>query len=99
MLIKRIPDVSGLVPTTVFITKIRKAKSKILDASGLVTTTILITKIGEVENKIPDTSGLVKKTDYAKISDIENKYLITSDYNKIYKRKSWCKDKRKGISW
>ena len=66
MLIKRIPDVSGLVPTT-----------------------ILITKIGEVENKMPGTSGLVKKTDYnAKISDIENKYFITSDYNKIYKRKS-----------
>ena len=62
---------------------------RIPDASGLVTTTILITKIGEVENKMPGTSGLVKKTDYnAKISDIENKYFITSDYNKIYKRKS-----------
>ena len=41
-----------------------------------------------IENKIPDVSNLVKKTDYdydAKISDIENKYITTPDYNKFTK--------------
>ena len=47
-----------------------------------MTTTVLDTNIGEVEIKIPDVSGLVKKTNYdARISDIEKKYLTTSENN------------------
>ena len=49
-----------------------------------MTANVLNTKISEVEKKIPDASGLAKKTGYnAKISDIEEKYFTTSDYNKF----------------
>ena len=49
-----------------------------------MTTTVFDTNIGEVEIKIPDVSGLVKKTNYnARISDIEKKYLTTSDNNRF----------------
>ena len=45
---------------------------------------MLNTKIKEVKNKILDLSGLVKKTYYVgKISEIEGKYMTTSDYNKF----------------
>ena len=54
MLIKKIPDASGLVTTTVSNTKIREVENKILDTSRLVTTIVLYVNIGEVENKIPD---------------------------------------------
>ena len=38
------------------------------------------------ENKIPDVNSLVKKTNCdAKISEIENKYITTTDYNKFTK--------------
>ena len=48
--------------------------------TNLATTATLIA----VENKIPSVTDLVKKTDYdAKISEIENKYFTTSDYNKL----------------
>ena len=48
--------------------------------AGLATTAALTA----VKNKIPNVINLVKKTDYhAKISDIEKKYLTTSDYNKF----------------
>ena len=48
--------------------------------TNLGTTAALTT----VENKIPNFSDLVKKADYdAKISDIEDKYFTTSDYNKF----------------
>ena len=50
---KEIPDVSGLVTTTVLITKIGKVESKIPNTSGLVNTTVSNAKIGEIENKIP----------------------------------------------
>ena len=49
-----------------------------------MTTTVLDTNIGEVEIKIPDVSVLEKKTNYnARISDIEKKYLTTSDNNRF----------------
>ena len=55
-----------------------------LEVSGLVTTTILNIKISEIENKIPNISDLIKKEDqHAEISDIEEKYFTTSDYNKF----------------
>ena len=41
------PEVSGLVTTTVFNIKIGEVENKIPDTSGLVTTTILTTKIGD----------------------------------------------------
>ena len=42
--------------------------------------------MNRVENKIPNVSNLVKKKDYdANISEIENKYITTTDYNKITK--------------
>ena len=49
---KKIPDISDLVDTIVFYTKIGEVEKKIPDTSGLGTTTILLnTKIGEVNNR------------------------------------------------
>ena len=46
--------------------------------------------------KIPDVSGVVQKTDYdTKISDIEKKYFIISDYNKLTKEILDAKIKKK----
>ena len=58
---KKIPDVSGLVTTTILNTKFSKAEGKIPNTNGLVNTTAFNTKIGQVESKIPDVSGLHKK--------------------------------------
>ena len=83
ILIKKIPDVSGLVTTTVLNRKIGEVENKISDARDLATTTVLNTKVGEIETKI-FVYGLVKKVDYnAKILDIEGKYCTTSEYNKF----------------
>ena len=65
--------------TTVLNTKIAEVENKILDVSALVTTTISNTKIGKFENRIPSVIDLVTKADYNAISDIEAKYVITSD--------------------
>ena len=51
---KKIPDTSGLVPTTVLNTKFIEAEIKIQNTSNLVITTALNTKIYEAENKILD---------------------------------------------
>ena len=51
MLIKKIPDTSDLVTTTVLNTKISEIENKIPNTSGLVTTTVLNTKISEAEKK------------------------------------------------
>ena len=63
--------------------KISEIESNIPSFSGLVTSASLTA----VENKIPDVSSLLKKnTGYnAKLSDIENKYITTADYNKFTK--------------
>ena len=59
---------------------ITEIEVKMPSITGLATTAAF----NAVENKIPDVSNLVKKTDYdAKISGIESKHLITSDYNKF----------------
>ena len=51
-----------------------------------MTATVLNTKINEVQNKIPAVSDLVNKTHYdAKMSEIQGKYITTSDYNKFTK--------------
>ena len=70
----KIPDISGLVTTTVLNTNIGEVVNKIPGTSCLVTPAVLIAKIGDVEAKIPDVSGLVKKTSYStKIFNIETK--------------------------
>ena len=39
-----------------------------------------------VENEIPNVNNIVNKADYdTKVSDIENKYITTDDYNKFTK--------------
>ena len=95
---KKIPEVTGLVTTTVLDTKIGEVEHQIPDTSALVTTTVLDTKIGEVQKKIPDVSGFVKKADYnTKISDFGKKYLTTFDYNKFAKEILDAKIKEKGL--
>ena len=74
----KILDVTGLVTTAVFNTRISVVENKIPDTNVLVTTTVLNTKINEAEKKIPDVKGLVKKTDYdAKVLlDTEKNILL-----------------------
>ena len=81
---EKIPDVSGLVITTVLNAKIGEVENKIPDTGGLMTTTVLDTKTGDVYNKVPDVSGLINKIVHnAKTSDIEKKYFTTLNYNKF----------------
>ena len=95
---KKIPEVTGLVTTTVLDTKIGEVENQIPDTGALVTTTVLDTKIGEVQKKIPDVSGFFKKVDYnMKISDFGKKYLTTSDYNKFAKEILDAKIKEEGL--
>ena len=54
MLIKKIPDTSGLVTTTVLNTKINEVENKIPNISNLVATTVLDTKISDIGNKVPN---------------------------------------------
>ena len=66
--------------------KIMMLSSGILKVKYLVLLTNLATTatLTAVENKIPSVTDLVKKTDYdAKISEIENKYFSTSDFNEF----------------
>ena len=81
---EKIPDVSGLVITTVLNAKIGEVENKLPDTGGLMTTTVLDTKTGDVYNKVPDVSGLINKIVHnAKTSDIEKKYFTTLNYNKF----------------
>ena len=45
------PDMSGLVTTTVLNTKLSEAENKMPNPSGSMTTTVLNPKISKVENK------------------------------------------------
>ena len=56
MLIKKIPDTSGLVTTNILNTEFSEVENKIPNTSNLVSTNILHTKINEVDNKIPGNS-------------------------------------------
>ena len=81
---EKIPDVSGLVITTVLNAKIGEVENKIPDTGGLMTITVLDTKTGDIYNKVPDVSGLINKIVHnAKTSDIEKKYFTTLNYNKF----------------
>ena len=51
MLIKKIPDASGLVIKTVLNIKISTVENKILDTSGLETAVVIDTKINELRIK------------------------------------------------
>ena len=51
-MIKKIPDTSSLVTTTVLNTKYKEVENKTPDTRGLLTTIVLNTKLSEVENKI-----------------------------------------------
>ena len=77
MMIKKIPDTSGLGTTTVFKTKIFEVENKIPDTSCFVTTTVLNTKIGGVENKI----------------HVNSKYITTQEFNKLTAEKFCSKIK------
>ena len=74
-----------MVKKTDFNSKISEVEGKIPSITGLTTNSALTT----VENKLPDIISLVKKTDDAKISEIENKvnyhnhdkYITTSEFN------------------
>ena len=61
MLIKKIPDVSGLV-TTVVNTKIGEVENEISNASGLVKKTDYDAKISEIKGKYFTTSDYNKFT-------------------------------------
>ena len=78
----KIPDVSGLLQTNAFNSKITEiegkittAEGKIPDSSGLATKTQLTT----VENKIPDNSNLATKTE---VANVENKIPNTNSFVK-----------------
>ena len=60
----KVPNVPGLVTTTVPNKKIREVGSKIPDTSWLATTAVINTKLNKVENKIPKVSGFFRKTNY-----------------------------------
>ena len=84
---KEISDNIGLAKKRDYNVKISEIIAKIPSIAGLATNTALTA----AENKMPDISSLVKKTttkkaDYnSNISDIENKYIATADYNKFTK--------------
>ena len=62
MLIK-IPDINGLVTTTILNTKIGEVENKIPSASGLVTATVLNTK-----NKIHDHAQYITTREFDKFA-------------------------------
>ena len=73
----KIPDVSGLLQTSTFNSKITEIEGKITtvdnkisDISGLASKTELTT----IDNKVPDISGLASKTELKNLK--KNKSLI-----------------------
>ena len=86
----KIPNVSGLLQTSSFNSKVNELENKIKTAESKPDTTNLVRKssITAVENKIPDVNGFVKKRDYAtEISNIKNDYVtnaaLTSQLNDL----------------
>ena len=72
----KIPNISNL-ETKAALTTI---ENKIPNVSNLAT----IAALNTIENKIADISNLVKKSDYdTKSKDIENKYITTTEFNKL----------------
>ena len=72
----KIPNISYLATKAALTT----IENKIPNISNPATKAALNT----IENKIPDVTNLVKKSDYdTKIKDIENKYITTTEFNKL----------------
>ena len=63
----KIPDVSGLLQTSSFNSKVTELENKIKTAESNPYMSNLATKpsVTAVENKIPDVNAFVKKTNYA----------------------------------
>ena len=76
ILIKKIPDVSGLVTTTVHNTKISKVKKKKPVVSGLVKKTGYDAKISEIEGKYFTASGYNKFSSDILDTKIKQKELV-----------------------
>ena len=71
------PDVSCLLQTSSFNSKVTELENKMKTAESKPDITNLETKssVTAVENKIPDVSGFVRKTDYdTEIKGIKNGY-------------------------
>ena len=71
----KIPDVSGLLQTSVFNSKIIEVENKIPDISNLATKTEVTT----IKNKIPNISNFVNKT---QLTAVENKIPDVSGFVK-----------------
>ena len=77
----KIPDVSGLLSTTAFNSKVSELENKIKTAENKADISNLAnkTELKNVENKIPDQNVFVKKTDYAtEITAIKNGYVTNA---------------------
>ena len=75
----KVPDVSGLLPTNTFNSKVSVLENKIKTAESKPDISNLArkTELKNVENNIPDSSAFVKKTDYAtEISSIKMIMLL-----------------------
>ena len=73
-------DITNAATNASLNAKINEVTGKIPSIINLTTSAGLTT----VQNKILNVSDLVKKADYdAKISEMENKYFTTYDYNKF----------------
>ena len=84
----KIPDISGLLQTPAFNSKVSELENKIKTAESEPDIINLASKteLKNVENKIPDSSAFVKKTDYAtEISSIKNvtNAALTSQLNDL----------------
>ena len=79
----KIPDLSGLLQTSSFNSKVTELENKIKTAESKPDTTNLTTKssLNAVENEIPDVNGFVKKTDYAtEITNIKDDYVTNGAF-------------------
>ena len=77
----KIPDITGLLQTNAFNSKVSELENKIKteepkpDISNLANKT----ELKNVENKLPDSNAFVKKTDYnTEISGIKNDYVTNT---------------------
>ena len=86
----KIPDFSGKLNTSDFISKVSELENEIKTAEQKPHTTNLATKssVTAVKNKIPNVNGFIKKTDYVtEIISIKNDYVtkaaLTSQLNDL----------------
>ena len=88
----KIPDISGLLQTSTFNSKVTELENKIKTAENKPDISNLVnkTELKNVENKIPDPDAFVKLTDYSsEITKIKNDYAAKAILdNKISELKS-----------